>query len=203
MTGLTTQSLRYGISAVLTVLERRHDELTVLDGKLGDGDLGITLLKAFRALEGIKDTLPLDLGAAFMACATRVSEVSSSSFGNLLVMSLTVASKRYKGSQEAHWSDMAGLVQQAMDTMSQRGKANLGDKTVLDALAGIVEVAEGLSDPDAILEQAMQAVSSVLDEFRDRPSRIGRARIFAERSIGLDDPGMVAAQIMLAGLAQV
>lgn len=45
-----------------------------------------------------------------------------------------------------------------------------------------------------------QGTLAALDDFRDKPCKIGRARIFAERTIGMDDPGMVAFQVMLDGI---
>jgi dihydroxyacetone kinase-like protein len=84
--------------------------------------------------------------------------------------------------------------------MSARGKASLGDKTVLDAVSAAASVSAGLDDPAEIRSRVLPAVDAALDEFRGKPSKIGRARIFADRSIGLDDPGMVAFKVMLGAL---
>jgi dihydroxyacetone kinase-like protein len=76
--------------------------------------------------------------------------------------------------------------------MSQRSGGKLGDKTVLDALESVRAATEGLQDPAALVVAADQAIAAALDRFRDQSSRQGRARIFADRSVGKDDPGMVA-----------
>ena len=81
-----------------------------------------------------------------------------------------------------------------------RGKANLGDKTVLDAVSGAARAAAGQSDPDALRVTLRRGADAAMAEYRDRPNKIGRARIFAERTIGMDDPGMVAFQVMLGAL---
>ena len=57
------------------------------------------------------------------------------------------------------------------------------------------------ADPAAMLQAARRGVDAVMRRMRDEPARIGRARIFADRSVGMDDPGMVAFAELLAGLA--
>jgi dihydroxyacetone kinase-like protein len=84
--------------------------------------------------------------------------------------------------------------------MKTRGKASLGDKTVLDALDAAATAAERKTDPADILQAATAAVEATLDRMRDMQAKIGRARIFGERSVGLDDPGMRAFRDVLRGL---
>ena len=197
---LTTQSLKAGISSIRERLETEHQRLTDLDAQLGDGDLGVTLLKAFRALEDIKATLPADLGMAFLAAGSAVSKVSSSSFGTLMATALLVVAKDSRGKTEIAWGDMARLLHLAREAMMARGKAALGDKTVLDSLMAIEAALEGTGEPENQLMAARQAAEAALIEFRRKPNRIGRARVYAERSIGIDDPGMAAVAVMLEGL---
>ena len=108
--------------------------LNALDGTVGDGDLGITLLKAFRELDRIKGELPDDLGAAFMKGAGAVAKVSSSSFGTLLATGLIAAGKETKGVTAIPASDVSRLLEKAGAAMAARGRSSLGDKTVLDTL---------------------------------------------------------------------
>jgi dihydroxyacetone kinase-like protein len=84
--------------------------------------------------------------------------------------------------------------------LSARGGAALGDKTVLDGLQAI-QVAIAAAPQGAELRPvARQAVREALEAFRDKPNRIGRARMFADKTIGMDDPGMVALQRMVDAL---
>jgi phosphoenolpyruvate---glycerone phosphotransferase subunit DhaL len=197
---ITVDTLKSGIGRILAVLEAEHASLTELDGKIGDGDLGITLLKAFRELDRIKGEFPDDLGQALMQAAGGVARVSSSSFGNLLATGLMTVAKETKGMTSAEWSNVSQYLDKAVAAMSARGKASLGDKTVLDAVSAAASVSAGLDDPAEIRSRVLPAVDAALDEFRGKPSKIGRARIFADRSIGLDDPGMVAFKVMLGAL---
>jgi dihydroxyacetone kinase-like protein len=84
--------------------------------------------------------------------------------------------------------------------MIQRGKAQLGDKTILDALDAARKATQGIDDPGEQVSAADAAVAAAIERFRERPARQGRARIFGEKSVGRDDPGMVAFKRMLEGL---
>lgn len=197
---ITTESLRGAITAIVEGLEADYETLNEIDGRVGDGDLGITLVKAFRELDSIKADLPADLGQAFMQCAGAVSRVSSSSFGTLFATGLMAAAKRSKGLTEAPWSAVPAYLDGAVEALSARGKASLGDKTVMDALDGIARAVEGRQTSAEVLAAANAGLEEALDRFRDLPNKVGRARIFADKTIGLDDAGMVAVRMMLARL---
>lgn len=197
---ITVETLKAGIASVLATLETEHEILTELDGKIGDGDLGITLLKAFRELDRIKGEFPADFGLAMIQGAAGISKVSSSSFGNLLATCFMTVAKETKDRTSAEWSEVSGWLEKSVQAMMARGKASLGDKTVMDAVSAAAQAIAGLGEPAAMQAKASKAVDTALDDFRDKPNKIGRARIFAERTIGLDDPGMVAFKIMLKAL---
>lgn len=197
---LTVASLRSGIGRVRNVLEAEHLALSELDGRLGDGDLGLTLLKAFRQLDEIAPSLEDDLGRAFGRCAMDVSKVASSSFGTLLATSFMAAAKGTKGQTSLPWSTLSALLEDALAAMMARGKAQLGEKTVLDALAACAQAVQGHDEPDEQRARAVEAVDAALREFRDRRCMVGRARIFGDKTVGIDDPGMVAFRIMLNAL---
>jgi dihydroxyacetone kinase-like protein len=197
---LTVDSLRAAISGVGARLGSGHAELTALDAQLGDGDLGVTLVKAFRALEDIKAGLPDDLGAAFLSMGSAVSKVSSSSFGTLLATALLAIARDLKGRTAADWSELPRLVKVAREAVVARGKANPGDKTALDSLLAIEAALAGKPDAAALRTAAQQAARGALAAFKDKPNRLGRARVYGERSVGIDDPGMAAVAMLLEGL---
>ena len=110
------------------------------------------------------------------------------------------AAMKTKGRTEVAWSETGDLVAEAVAGMSKRSQAQLGDKTILDALNSVGKSVTGQSDPGAMIEQANQAVDEALNQFRDQPCKVGRARIFGEKTIGRDDPGMLALKRMLEAL---
>jgi dihydroxyacetone kinase-like protein len=198
---LTVPVLSAGLARIAAHMEVAADSLNALDGQLGDGDLGVTMVRGGREVDKALPTLPADLGMALMACAQAFTRASGSSYGTLLATALLSAAKATKGRTEVPWSEVPALLDGALAAMMARGKASLGDKTVLDALNAAIRAIEGMDDPAAMLAAATAAVDATLDRMRGEPAKIGRARIFADRSVGLDDPGQVAFREILRGLA--
>lgn len=191
-TALTTAVLCDAIKRIVAKLEQCADELNTLDAVLGDGDLGVTMLRGGRSVLAELPSLPDDIGMALLKCAQAFTRLSGSTYGTLLATGLMSAAKKTKGQREVPWSEMSSLLANALDAMSQRGGGKLGDKTVLDALESVRVATDGLQDPATLAAAADQAVGDALDRFRSQPARQGRARIFGDKSIGKDDPGMVA-----------
>jgi dihydroxyacetone kinase-like protein len=198
---LNRDALISGLRAIADHMEIVADELNAADGKLGDGDLGITMIRGSREVKTTLDDLPPEIGEALMKVAQAFTRISGSSFGTLIATGLMSAAKATRGRQEVPWSEISGLLEGAMDTMRTRGKASLGDKTILDALHAAATATSGLDEPAEILDAAQKSIIATMDQFRGQQAKIGRARIFAEKSIGLDDPGMLAFRRMLEALS--
>jgi len=197
---ITTDSIKSAATKIAQLMEESADELNAADGLLGDGDLGITMVRGFREIIEVRDSLPDDVGMALFQCAKAFTKSSGSSYGTLLATGLMSVAKKKKGQQEIQVEEISALLNDALDAMKQRGKAELGDKTVLDVIAASSQAAKDQSDGSSVLKAINDAVTSTIDEFRSRQSKIGRARIFSEKSIGLDDPGMLAFRKMLEAL---
>ena len=197
---ITTDSIKTAATKIAQLMEESADELNAADGLLGDGDLGITMVRGFREIIEVRDSLPDDVGMALFQCAKAFTKSSGSSYGTLLATGLMSVAKKKKGQQEIQVEEISSLLDDALDAMKQRGKAELGDKTVLDVIAASSQAAKDQSDESSVLKAINDAVTSTIDEFRSRQSKIGRARIFSEKSIGLDDPGMLAFRKMLEAL---
>ena len=198
---ITTDSIKTAATKIAQLMEESADELNAADGLLGDGDLGITMVRGFREIIEVRDSLPDDVGMALFQCAKAFTKSSGSSYGTLLATGLMSVAKKKKGQQEIQVEEISALLDDALDAMKQRGKAELGDKTVLDVIAASSQAAKDQSDGSSVLKAINDAVTNTIDEFRSRQSKIGRARIFSEKSIGLDDPGMLAFRKMLEALS--
>ena len=198
---ITTDSIKTAATKIAQLMEESADELNAADGLLGDGDLGITMVRGFREIIEVRDSLPDDVGMALFQCAKAFTKSSGSSYGTLLATGLMSVAKKKKGQQEIQVEEISALLDDALDAMKQRGKAELGDKTVLDVIAASSQAAKDQYDGSSVLKAINDAVTSTIDEFRSRQSKIGRARIFSEKSIGLDDPGMLAFKKMLEALS--
>jgi dihydroxyacetone kinase-like protein len=175
-------------------------ELNELDGRLGDADLGATLDKCATLIEQALPEMPDTLEGIFKRCAQASARASGSSFGTLLTVALMTSAKRCAGVTLLDHSQFAALLAEVVTTLSARGGANLGDKTVLDGLHAIHTALAASPEGAEARRLASDAARSALDAFRDKPNRIGRARMFADKTIGMDDPGMVALLRMVDAL---
>lgn len=189
---LTSTSLRHAMSRLVDILPALEAELNLADSRLGDGDTGTMLARVVEAMHAAPPDQGSDVGLAFMAYARATMGATGSSLGTLIATGLMSAAKRTKGRTEVPWSELGDMLGEARDAMSARGGAALGDKTVLDALDAVARSVVGLTQADGIQAAASTAARATLEEFRDRPNKMGRARMFADASRGLDDPGMLA-----------
>jgi dihydroxyacetone kinase-like protein len=198
---LTVADLRAAIDRLVVAMERDFDALNTADGALGDGDLGVTLARGTKAMQEAGPTLPDDLGQALLACAQAFTKTSGSSYGTLMATGLMAMAKALKGRTSVDPSEVSGLIAAARDAMQARGKADLGGKTVLDSLDAMAKATAGLTDAVAVATAAADAAAAAQAALRERPATVGRARIFGERTIGMDDPGMIAMTHIAAAVA--
>jgi dihydroxyacetone kinase-like protein len=197
---LTIAVLCEALQRIVQKFEVCAAELNSLDAQLGDGDLGVTMVRGSRAVAAEIPNLPDDVGMALVKCAQAFTRLSGSTYGTLLATGLMSAAKATHGRTEVPWSEVSSLLAGALRAMSQRSGGQLGEKTVLDALEAARAATQGLSDPAALVAVADRAVAECLDRFRHQPARQGRARIFGEKSVGKDDPGMVAFRHIIEAL---
>jgi phosphoenolpyruvate---glycerone phosphotransferase subunit DhaL len=198
---LDVHGLRGAIARLQAAMEREFDALNTADGALGDGDLGVTMTRGMRAIGDLAPGLPDDLGLALMQCAQAFTKTSGSSYGTLMATGLIAMAKMLKGRTSCEASEMSGLIAAARDAMQARGKAELGGKTVLDSLDAMAKATEGLSEASAVADAAADAAVSAQVNMRGRLATIGRARIFGEKTIGMDDPGMLAMTAIAGAIA--
>jgi len=191
-----TQTLIAALGRWADRMEAAAPELNALDGQLGDGDLGATLSKCAVNVRAAMSPPPADIQTVFKACAIACTKASGSSLGTLLAVAFMTLTKETAGKAQIEDAEWPGLLASVRDALSSRGGAKLGDKTVLDAIEAVRLGLEG-AGPDGRLPAGKAALEAAITEFRGRENKIGRARIFAERSRGLDDPGMIAARHML------
>jgi dihydroxyacetone kinase-like protein len=199
--GMTADSIRWALGRIKQKIDLSADELNELDGALGDGDLGVTMTRATGRLVEDLPNLPDDVGLALLQCAQTFSRVSAATYGTLLATGLMAAAKATKGRHTVPWSEVSSLLAAALKAMADRGRGQLGDKTVLDAIEAVRGATDGLDEPAAMVDAANRAIVGALAQFRDLPFRQGRARIFGSKGIGRDDPGMVAFMRLVESLA--
>jgi len=189
---LTSKVLRTSVSRINAVLPDLERELNEADSKLGDGDTGGMLARVIQAIDQVPPVAEDDVGGTLAAYAKATVGATGSSLGTLIATALMTISRKTKGHAEISWGELGDLLGEARDAMSARGGASLGDKTVLDSLDAIARAIAGLDAAAPIHAAALAAARDTLEQYRGRPNKIGRARMFADASKGLDDPGMLA-----------
>jgi len=169
--------------------KKSYDEFNAADGKIGDGDLGITILNGFEEINNNINKFSDDMGANFMICSQAFVKKSGSSFGTLIAFSFMNISKSLKGKKECNHEDIISIFEIALKTIQERGKTKLGDKTIADSLDLIIKkLKESSNYPEAFKSATKQA----LEDFKGKKILIGRARMFEDKTKDLDDPGMLA-----------
>jgi dihydroxyacetone kinase-like protein len=186
--------LNASIRRSLAELVGYADELRDLDQALGDGDLGITVsLGAIAVIESLSH-LPQDATPAEIAknCATAFANANPSTMAALVAGGLLAGSDVWADLTEMDVADAARFVRAAGENIGQRGKTQIGDKTILDAIMPAADALAAAADGSSGLDAAIEGARRAVVETRDLQSRRGRASWLQERSIGLQDPGAVA-----------
>ena len=174
---------------LLEQAKNSYDEFNAADGKIGDGDLGIAIQSGLEEINNNTNKFNDDLGTNFMICSQAFVKKSGSSFGTLIAFSFMNISKNLKGKTECDHEDIIMIFETALKTILERGKTNLGDKTIADSLNLIIIK---LKENKNYSEVFKLATKQALEDFKGKKIKIGRARMFEDKTKDLDDPGMFA-----------
>ena len=178
----------------LALLIESADELRDLDQQLGDGDLGITVSAGSTAVIGALEQLPADATPAEIAKATAkaFANANPSTMAALVAGALLAGSRVWADKTEIAIADAQAFAAAAADSIAQRGKTQLGDKTIYDGLVAVAEALVDQTDADAAVDAAVTAAADAVERTKNLQSRRGRASWLQERSIGIADPGATA-----------
>jgi len=194
------------ITAVNDAVMHHADELTELDKAIGDGDHVINLQRGLNALLEQKDELAqLDWVSAWqkigMTCMSKIGGASGSLFGTLFV-SMAKSSKN----QEVNIDVFSQAFSAGVDSMKLRGKADAGEKTMLDVLipvAALIQTQSGSVELSDLLEQTKNTATEGMQATRDMLATKGRASFLGERSVGHIDAGAKSSQLMICAIVDV
>ena len=172
--------------------KRSYDEFNAADGKIGDGDLGITILNGLEEINNNIEKFTDDLSTNFMICSQAFVKKSGSSFGTLIAFSFMNISRNLKGKNTCDNEDIITMIDTAMSTIQERGKTKVGDKTILDTLDFILRNLKATKNNINYPELFKLSANDALNAFKGKKILIGRARMFEDKTKDLDDPGMLA-----------
>lgn len=190
-----------------TVIAENRVALIELDRAIGDGDHGENMDRGFSAiLEKLDAEPPATPGAAFkLAAMTLMSKVGGAA-GPLFGTAFLRAATTVGDAQELDASTLAAALAAARDGVVARGKAVVGEKTMIDAWTPAVEAATTAASagesPAAVLAAAAAAAEAGAVSTDPLIARKGRASYLGERAIGHRDPGSVSSALILRAAAQ-
>ena len=205
---VSRQDVLRWLSALQKVFAENRQLLTDLDSAVGDGDMGISLDRGFTAVQAeLTANPPADIRAVFQNVATVLIKTMGGSSGPLLGTFFLRAGAACADKSELAPADVVALFQAGVDGIQQRGKAALGDKTMLDALLpavdamqGALEAGNGLAE---ILERGAASAEAGMQATTTMQARKGRGSYLGDRSVGHQDPGATASYLLFKTAAEV
>ena len=194
---LSADQVAAALTRATAALIKARDRLNVADAHLGDGDTGTMLERAARAVINVISSADFATPADLLRNSGHaIARDTGSSLGTLIAIGLRGAAQNLGDRTTVSPQELSDALAAATVQMRAAGGARPGDKTVVDLIDGLVpELAKG----ETALKLASGALRT-LDDYRDRPCRIGRARLYPEKSRGQDDPGMLAAYIATSAI---
>lgn len=203
----TIEDLRTQFRVISAHINANKDLLIELDSALGDGDLGLTMSTGFEAaVEALEADAGEDLGKTLMQVGMAVNNKAPSTMGTLISSAILRAARVVKGKAEFDDQDCVEMAKAAVQGIKDRGKAERGDKTILDSLIPAVEalearLQEGASIKEA-LEDAAQAAKEGFEATAEMVSQKGRGHYYGEKSRGHKDPGAAVGMLIFEALSQ-
>ena len=179
----STAGIARAVRRMHASLDAIRDQLNAADRVIGDGDTGMTVASVVEAWHAALDHEHADVGAMLLELGRETRRATGSSLGSVMGIGLSAVGRSGATAPVA-------MLDAAMTAIVERSGASPGDKTILDSLVAIREAVA--HDGDAV-----EAAQRALDAFRTREAKIGRARVYGAKSAGHDDPGMLAALLLL------
>jgi dihydroxyacetone kinase-like protein len=203
MRELTMGDIELVVSTMADVAIVNEKYFSDLDSAAGDADFGVSLASGFRAMKGQWDNIDRSSIGSFlmkvgMIITGNVGGCSGPIWGTCFIRS----GMKSKEKVSLSLSDIVDMLRSAIEGIMARGGAQLGDKTLLDALAPATDKLEDWSKNESgnildALEEATSIATFQIEATRSWIAKRGRQSFTGERSIGTLDPGIVAVAIMM------
>jgi len=181
-----------------------RDELCSLDAVAGDGDLGATLATGFAHVRAALQDGDGDIGATLVTVGRELATKAPSTIGALLATAFMRAGKELAGTRELSAAGVATMLEVAAGGVAERGRAEPGQRTVLDAMLPAATAARAAADRgDGAIAALAAAAAAAGDGARATAGmepRLGRAGWIADRARGHRDAGATAWAVFLTGL---
>jgi dihydroxyacetone kinase-like protein len=194
------------IKSCAKVLAENKDYLVQLDAAIGDADHGANMDRGFQAvMNKIPDMADKDIGTLFKTVGMTLLSTVGGAGGPLYGTFFIQAGSKTSGKIELTLEDWATTLEAALNGVMMRGKAEPGDKTMVDALLPAVNaLKQAVADQAPIgdaLQRSAEAARQGMESTTPLVARKGRASYLGERSAGHQDPGATSSYLILKAAA--
>jgi len=181
----------------------QREFLIALDGKVGDSDLGITMSKSFAAAYDTVAAEGADAGLTKLlrSAGAIMAKTAPSTMGTLTATGFLRGAKVLDGLDAIGTPEAAAFWRAFTTGIAERGKAKLGDKTILDVLDPVASALEQAAASGAALAPAMKAATEAADEALENTKAMvaqhGKAAAFQQKTVGLQDAGATVGVLLV------
>lgn len=200
---ITLQEAKNMLLELQKVMSSNKNMLIDLDSVMGDGDLGLTMDKIFTAAyDTMKESSDITLGKFFAQAGMAMAKAAPSTMGTLVAGAFMTAGKN--AINDTEW-DSEGLIQfysSLAQGIMDRGKAQLGEKTIVDVLYPVANdlVSQKDNSISDIATSAFLLSKDYLEKTKDMVAQHGRAAYYQEKSKGHQDAGATVGSLMFEGI---
>jgi dihydroxyacetone kinase-like protein len=205
---ITTDDVLTCLHRMADVIEENKQHLTKLDAAIGDADHGINMDRGFKSiLKKVPSVEDKDAGTILKTAGMALVSSVGGAGGPLYGTAFMQAGMAVAGKYELEAEDILAALDSALKGVVMRGKANLDDKTMVDAITPAVEamreaLTNGAGTVEALDEAAAAAEQGMTDTI-PMLAKKGRASYLGERSIGHQDPGATSSYLLIQTMADV
>jgi phosphoenolpyruvate---glycerone phosphotransferase subunit DhaL len=204
---MTNEDVMRWLESTADVLHENRTYLTDLDSAIGDADHGINMDRGFSAVRNkFPDMATMDIATRLRTVGSTLVSTVGGAGGPLYGTAYLRAAGVAAGKQELTSADVVAMLEAFLGGIVSRGKAQTGEKTMVDALTPAVTAAKQALDEGATLAQITSRASAAAEEGMKATIPMlatkGRASYLGERSIGHQDPGATSSWLILRSLAE-
>ena len=190
------------------IFAEKKEELCEMDARMGDGDLGLTMQKGFDALPQLirENGEEGNVGKTLMKAGMKMAGLVPTTMGTLMASGIMEGGKALAGKEAIGQQELTEFLTAFARGIQKRGKCQLGDRTILDAVdAGAKkakEASETVDDMEAVMLAAVDGAKAGVEATKEMLPKYGKAAVFSAKAKGIPDQGAVAGQYFLEGLAR-
>lgn len=208
MNVITTSYMINMVDLMANIIIKNEVYFCELDSVAGDGYFGMSVAKGFKQLKSEWDDIAKDSIGAFLKDAGMIiTEYCGGASGPIWGSAFLAAAKSTKGKEEINLDEFASMMEAAVAGIQKRGNAQLGDKTLLDALipttVALREGAQENSDMLTAMLNGARAAREGAEKTKTMIASRGRASYVGERSLDYPDAGAMALGIIFTEMTEI